>query len=143
MRAETGRAARRLAGCLVVVWLLGCSSAPAVHVEAPLPAGTDPVLFVTAARQKAAIVAALRAAGFQVLDQPRADAYLTRVTVGIDQGARDCGTLNNVRFSIRRDQRTLVEVEAKGWTGGCQPNVFDAASRALRQRVLAMTGGAA
>jgi hypothetical protein len=137
------RTPARLTGTLALVaaGLLGCSSAPSVQVESPLPAGIDPILFVTAARQKPEIVAALRAAGFQLVDQPRGDAYLTRVTVGIDQGARDCGTLNNVRFSLRREQRTVVEVEAKGWTGRCQPNVFDAASRTLRARVLAMTGG--
>lgn len=128
------RGRRAIAGALLSAGLAGCgASAPTVAVLEPLPA-EEPVLVVTAARQKQAVERALRAAGFTVDERPRADAYLLRVTLGIDQGSRPCGTLNNVRYALRREKRTLVEIEAKGWTGTCEPNVFDAASQALRQQ---------
>ncbi len=57
------------------------------------------------------------------------------MTLGIDQRSRPCGTLNNVRYALRRGGQTLIEVEAKGWTGSCEPNVFDDASRALRRQL--------
>ncbi|HSP96998.1 MAG TPA: hypothetical protein VL049_07100 [Candidatus Dormibacteraeota bacterium] len=126
---------------LVLLAAVGaCGPTPAaVRVSEPLPSGA-PVLVVTAARQKDAIERALRAVGFAVDDRPRQGDYLLRVTLGVDQGARACGTLNNVRYELRRDGRTLIEVEAKGWTGTCEPNVFDDASRALQRQVSESAG---
>jgi hypothetical protein len=111
-----------------------------VTVVEPLPRGEDPVIAVTAATQRDTILQALIAAGFTLSDRPHTTAYLLRVTLGIDQGARACGSLNNVRYSLRRDQHTIVEVVAKGWSGACEPSVFTDASRALRQQIVEMTG---
>jgi len=129
-------------GALLLGVLAACGpTAPTVDVRQPLPKGEDPVLCVTAAQQKPAIEQALRAAGFQVVDGPAQTPYLLRVTLGLDQGARACGTLNNVRYALRRAGETIVQAEAKGWTGSCEPNVFDAVSRLLRERVVAMRDG--
>jgi len=119
----------------------GCTSRTRITVTTPLPSGTDPAIFVTAARQKDPVLRALKDAGFHIVDAPGPDVYLMRVTLGVDQWSRPCGTLNNVRFSLRQQQLTLIDAEAKGWTGTCQPNVFDEVSRALRTRVLAFTEG--
>jgi hypothetical protein len=100
-------------------------------------------LTVTAAQQKPAIEQALRAAGFVLDERPRQDALLLRVTLGIDQRSQACGTLNNVRYALRRDQQTLIVVEAKGWTGSCAPNVFDEASIALRRAIDGAAGAEA
>jgi hypothetical protein len=130
-------AARRM---LLVAGVGACGPTPAtVRVSEPLPGGA-PVLVVTAARQKDAIERALRAAGLVVDDRPRDGDFLLRVTLGVDQGSRPCGTLNNVRYEIRRDGRTLIEVEAKGWTGTCEPNVFADASRALQRQISESAG---
>lgn len=115
--------------------LAACGPTPAVvRVVEPLPPG-ERVLTLTAAQQRPAIEQALRVAGFVLDDRPRRDALLLRVTLGIDQGSQACGTLNNVRYALRRDRQTLMVVEAKGWTGSCQPNVFDEASVALRRAI--------
>ncbi len=112
---------------------------PEVHVLGQLPRGVDPPVYVTAARQKEEITRALRAAGFHVVDRVDESACLLRVTIGMDQGSRPCGTLNNVRGELRVGGRTVVEVEAKGWTGSCEPNILDATSRELRRRIVELT----
>jgi len=48
--------------------------------------------------------------------------------------------LNNVRYGLRTGGRVIVEAKAKGWTGTCEPNVFDVVSRELRRRMVGMTG---
>ena len=116
------------------------ATAPAVTVVTPLPRGEDPSIVVIAARQREAVITALTAAGFRIAERVQESPYLLRVTLGVDQGSRACGTLNNVRYALRRDQQTIVEVSAKGWTGTCVPSVFNDASRALRASVVAMTG---
>jgi len=127
---------------VVAVLVGGCTThAPEVDVRTPLPKGTDPLIYVTSARQKERVIGALNAAGFHLVDAPADGVYLLRVTVGIEQGSRPCGTLNNVRLSLRRQEKSIVEAEAKGWTGSCQPNVFDDVSRALRARIVDMTDG--
>lgn len=132
---------RRVTAGGFLLLLMGCGpTAPVLDVLEPLPAGAPPRMRVTAAQQKERIVAALHAAGVQVSD---GDApYLLRVTLGVDQGRRECGTLNNVRYALRREGRTLLEITAKGWTGTCLPNVFDDASRLLQRHLLdTSTGG--
>jgi hypothetical protein len=134
---------RREFGYLVIVLgiaLAGCvPTAPEVRVLGQLRRGVDPAVYLTAARQKNEIARALRAAGFHLVDRLEDGAYLLRVTIGVDQGSRPCGTLNNVRYELRSQGQTIVEAEAKGWTGLCEPSVFDAVSRELRHRVVEMT----
>lgn len=128
-------------GLVLSITLAGCTpTAPEVRVLAPLPRGIDPAVFVTAARQKEEIARALRGAGFQVVDRVDDSPYLLRVTVGVDQGSQPCGTLNNVRYELRSEGTSVIVAEAKGWTGSCEPNIFDAVSGALRRRVVEMTG---
>jgi len=115
-------------------------TAPEVHVLSQLARGIEPVIYVTAARQKDEITRALRAAGFRVVDRVSESSYLLRATLGVAQDSRPCGTLNNVRYELRAQGRTVISAEAKGWTGACAPNVFDAVSRELRRHVVEMTG---
>lgn len=126
---------------LATVIVAGCAEkTPQIRVIEQLPRGTDPIIFVTAARQKDEIVHALRAAGFHLVDTQVDGAYLLRVTVGIDQDSQACGTLNNVRYALRSEKRDIIEAVAKGWTGTCSSNVHDTVSRELRQRVVEITG---
>ena len=90
-------------------------------------------IFVTAARQKQEIKQALRDAGFVIVDQLNDDARLLRVTIGMDQAYKPCGTLNNVRFQLRYNDANSAELSAKGWTGACQPNILAQLSRDLWQ----------
>lgn len=120
--------------------LAGCSSvAPEVRVVDPLPQGINTPIYVTAARQKNEIKHALRDAGFRIVDRLEDSLRFMRVTIGVDQGSKVCGTLNNVRFQLRFEGRNVAEASAKGWTGSCQPNVFDELSRKMRQELLGIT----
>lgn len=139
-RPDRAAAARRLVARLVPVLVVACvTTTPRVTVLEALPPGPEPLLYVTTARQKAEVVAALRAAGLRLADRPGATPYVLRVTIGIDQGATACGTLNSVRYALRRDRRTVIEIDARGWTGTCEPNVLAALSQALRAQLRAAT----
>lgn len=107
------------------------ATAPVTRVVGPLPE-EELGIYVTAARQKEEVVRSLRAAGLRLVDAPGDGSYLLRVTIGAPQESQPCGTLNNVRYTLRYGGRTVAETEAKGWTGTCEPNVLDAASRELR-----------
>jgi hypothetical protein len=121
---------------LLSIALSGCSPvAPEVRVFEPLPQGINTPIYVTAARQKDKIKHALSDAGFRIVDRVEDSLRLMRVTIGVDQGSQSCGTLNNVRFQIRFEGRNVVEATAKGWTGSCQPNVFDEVSHEMWQRL--------
>jgi hypothetical protein len=125
---------------LMSIALAGCSPVtPEVQVFEPLPHGIDTPIYVTAARQKDKIKRALRDAGFRIVDRMEDSLRLMRVTMGVDQGTQTCGTLNNVRFQLRYEGRNVVEATAKGWTGSCQPNIFDEVSREMWQRLFGAT----
>lgn len=121
---------------LAATILPGCSeTATHIRIIEPLPRGQEPSIYLTAARHKNEIGRFLQTAGFQIADTQTDNTYLLRVTVGIDQGSQACGTLNNVRYALRKNNRDVIEATAKGWTGTCEPNVFNAVSRELRQRI--------
>jgi hypothetical protein len=82
-------------------------------------------------------MAALRRAGIVVVDDLLESSHQLRVTLGVDKSFRDCGTLNNVKYAMRLQRRTLLELAGRGWTGECQPNVFDEMSRELARAVRA------
>ena len=88
-------------------------------------------LFLVAAQQKAEISASLSAAGFELEDSLLTAPYFLRVTLGNEQGSRSCGALQGVKYSLRRDGAEVLLVAGKGWSGSCQPNLFDLASREL------------
>lgn len=126
---------------LLCIAVAGCASTtPQEIIPVKLTHGVESPIFVTAARQKVEISQSLRNAGFNVVDRLEDCIYLVRATIGIDQDKRECGSLNNVRYQLRSQSQTIIEVEAKGWTGSCQPNVLDHASRELRSRVIEMLG---
>lgn len=82
-----------------------------------LPPEPNPPIYLTAARQKDEIAKALRQAEFQLADRVDATPFLLRVSLGNNQQSQSCGTLNNVRYELRTQGKTIVLVEAKGWTG--------------------------
>lgn len=125
---------------LLSIALAACSPiAPEVQVFETLPHSIDTPIYVTAARQKDEIIHALRDSGFHVVDRMEDGLRFMRVTIGVDQESRPCGTLNNVRYQLRFEGRNVAEASAKGWTGSCQPNIFDEVSRQMRQRIVETT----
>ncbi len=125
---------------LLSIFLAGCSPiAPEVRIFETLPRSIDTPIYVTAARQKGEIIRALRDAGFHIVDHMEDSLRLMRVTIGADQGSQPCGTLNNVRYQLRFEGRNVAEASAKGWTGSCQPNIFNEVSREMRRRLFGTT----
>lgn len=114
----------------------GCSQIkPEAEVFAELPQGRETPIFITAARQKEGCKQALRQAGFRIVDNLEESERLLRVTIGIDQDTKACGSLNNVKLQLRFEGRTVAEVSGKGWTGTCQPNILTDLSRDLWRKL--------
>ncbi|HVN87709.1 MAG TPA: hypothetical protein VMW17_22965 [Candidatus Binatia bacterium] len=125
---------------LLIVATVGCApTAPVVQVIEEPPHWDKPRVYLTAARQRDEVARGLRAAGFQLVDEIDDRSYFLRVTIGSTQSSRPCGTLNNVRYELRVQGRTIVTAEAKGWTGTCEPNVFDDVGRELWRRLVEST----
>jgi len=76
-------------------------------MEGPLSVDGDPVLFVTAAKQKPAAVASLRRVGIAVTDDVVEASHQLRITLGVDKSFRDCVTLNNIKYALRADGRSV------------------------------------
>ena len=116
----------------LVLTLPACGTVPPTPTtQGTLVLEAEPSFYVTAAKQKPAVVDALRRAGIVVVDDLLESSHQLRVTLGVDKSFRDCGTLNNVKYTIRLQRRTLLEFAGRGWTGECQPNVFDEMSLEL------------
>ena len=122
-------------GCATVA-----AEAPPGSLRAAALDGVPRTVFVMAARQKPRIVESLAAAGVEVSANLLDAGFVLRVTIGADQGFSSCGTRNNVKYSLRREGLIELELVEKGWTGTCEPNVFDALSARLA-RALAGGGG--
>jgi len=43
--------------------------------------------------------------------------------------------LNNVKFQLRFEGRTVAEANGKGWTGTCQPNILTDMSHDLWRKL--------
>ena len=84
-----------------------------------------------AAREKETALRSLREAGVAVVEDPTEASYLLRVTIGVPQGMKACGQLRNAKFALRREGRTVLGLASKGWTGACEPHVFETLSREL------------
>ena len=126
---------------LVLLLLLSaCGSRPPTpKTPSFIALEAEPSFYLIAAKQKPEILASLRGAGITVVDDLLESSHQLRVTLGVDKSFRDCGTLNNVKYAIRQQSRTLLELAGRGWTGGCQPNVFDEMSRELARVIRAGT----
>lgn len=88
-------------------------------------------VYLVAARQKPRIAESLRRAQVQVVADILDSPALLRVTVGNEKGFRSCGTRNNVKYSLRIGVVEALQLTEDGWTGTCEPNVFDALSARL------------
>lgn len=136
---STSRAAspmHRLLGLTLVMTplLVGCTpKAARVEFARRLPS-SEPRVFLVAAQQKERIAESLQEAGFELADDLLDAPYLLRVTLGNEKDFRACGTLSNVKYSLRHEGRSVVDLTAAGWSGTCKPNVFDEMSERLIRR---------
>lgn len=117
---------------LVAIAAWGCGpSAAELHFEGALASHPEARLVLVATKQKERIRASLLEAGLGLSDEMlEADFYL-RVTVGNEKAFRACGTLNNVEYELLQRSARVLTLTAAGWTGRCEPNVFDEMSGRL------------
>ena len=88
-------------------------------------------VYLVAARQKGRIAESLSNAGLRVVDDILDSPALLRVTVGNEKGFQRCGTRNNVKYALHVGGAQVLELTEAGWTGTCEPNVFDELSARL------------
>ena len=91
----------------------------------------DGPLYLIAAKQKVEIAAALERAGVKLTDDLLDSGAVLRVTLGVQKSVKACGAASNVKYAVRRDGETLLELRGSGWTGTCEPLVFDEMSALL------------
>ena len=129
---------RHLAATLIAscIGILACSSSPVAPflVKYQVPVEGPKVVFLAASEQDDRIAEALRAAGFEVAPKWKTGEYKLRVDVGGVRANRDCGSSNNIRYLLlQQGQRNSegLQLKGRGWTGTCDPNIFDAMSEKL------------
>jgi hypothetical protein len=135
------RPAPWIAVATAIAGLLGSHLAASEEPAAPGVAVPEPAVYLVAARQKARIAESLRRAGIRVADDILDSPALLRVTVGNEKSFRSCGTRNNVKYALRIGGATGVELKKAGWTGTCEPNVFDDLSAQLAHALRATHRG--
>ncbi len=120
--------------CAGLALAAGCvSDGTTVSDEPDLSLDSSRRVFLVAAREKPRIRDSLTQVGFEVVADLLDAPYLLRVTLGVKKGRRDCGVLSNVKYALRENGETILELKGAGWTGSCEPNVFDAMSLELRE----------
>ncbi len=133
----------RLLLLVLVVLLHGCGTvAPVLTMKGSLSPESERSLYVTATKQKSIPLASLRRSGFTIAGDLLAAPYQLRITLGVDKAFRDCGTLNNVKYSLRSEGRPVLEISGRGWTGSCDPNIFDEMSQLLMRKFRVGTAAA-
>ena len=135
-RRQRSRWSAALAAC-AGVWIATSTAA-----EAPPSPGGDPVsgVYLVAARQKPRIAESLKRGGVRLVEDLLESPLMLRVTVGNEKGFRSCGTRNNVKYALHLDGVKILEFADEGWTGSCEPNVFDAMSAQLGQKLAESAG---
>lgn len=115
--------------------LAGCRSTPKSHPEIAIVKVENPTVFLVAAKEKGAVRASLERAGFKVERDHLATPHFLRVTVGFTQGFRSCGQEHNVRYELVIEGKRVIDLRRRGYTGTCVPNVLDALSEDLYERL--------
>jgi hypothetical protein len=93
----------------------------------------EPEVFLVASRQRERIAAALTEAGFKVSNSASAP-YALEVGVGSNRARRGCGTKNNVSYTLNTNNLSVLQIKARGYTGNCEPNVFDEMSATMASK---------
>jgi hypothetical protein len=112
---------------------VACATSEPVRVETSgdLPKGTEPVVFLVAARDKPRIQASLELAGFRIAADVLATPWYLRVTTGNFKGYGRCGVVSNVKYALRYSGKPVLELAASGPMGACESNAIDALSGRL------------
>ena len=124
---------QRVVAAWAALWL-ACTNPTPPHIEVrgALSPDEEPRVFLVATREKERIALSLTEARIALADDIVGAPFLLRVTLGSEKASRACGAFANVKYSLRREEHEIFLIVASGWTGSCEPNVFEALSRTLR-----------
>jgi hypothetical protein len=115
----------------LLVALLGCISTaePQIVIR-----NHDPIagpLYLIAAKEKREIRESLSQAGVDLTDDLVAATAVLRVTLGVEKSHKGCGAYSNVKYAVRINRERLLELTGAGWTGTCEPLIYDEMSALL------------
>jgi len=128
------RSRKKILAALFALALAGCSSAgvaPKISMRNGFHGGKPRTIYVISERDRDAVTESLQKAGFGIAQDASSAGYVLRVSIGAKRKTAPCGTVNNVRYALGGDAATVLEIQARGWTGTCSPNVYDDMSAAL------------
>lgn len=131
---------------------VACSTVPAeVTHQKPGALAPDPLIYVSAQHDRERVDESLRRAGLRLTTGSDAE-YVLLVDTSSQRSGQDCGALRNVRYQVRvvptsstrgafsplgltvGEDRTALEIKARGWTGSCEPSVYDEMSDSLARQ---------
>jgi hypothetical protein len=117
------------------VCLASCSTIVPATITRPLAVELteETAVFLTAARQREAVKRSLESAGIRVIESGVAP-YTLRVKIGSSRGTRECGSKNNVIYSLSAYGRTVLGMKGRGWTGSCPDSMLDDMSALLAEQ---------
>lgn len=115
--------------------LNGCRSTPEHPPEIEIAKVADPTIFLVSAKEKDAVRASLERAGFAVESDHLATPHFLRVTIGSPKDFLPCGKKHNVRYELAIGGKRVIDMRRSGYTGTCVPNVLDALSEDLYERL--------
>lgn len=112
-----------------------CSTIVPATITRPLAIALDEeaAVFLVAARQREAVKRSLVNAGIRVIESGIAP-YTLRVKIGSSRGSRECGSKNNVVYSLSAYGRTVLGMKGRGWTGSCPDSMLDDMSTLLAEQ---------
>jgi hypothetical protein len=57
--------------------------------------------------------------------------YTLHVKIGSSRGTRECGSKNNISYSLSGQGFSVLGIKGRGWTGSCPDNMLDEMSALL------------
>jgi len=93
--------------------------------------GISEGVFLVANSQRDRVLESLQKSGISITNDLADARYVLNVQVGKSRAHVGCGTINQVRYSIKADGREIAATVGRGRTGQCAPNLFDAMSRKM------------
>ena len=99
---------------------------------APMQADYGYFLSTAASKeQRKNIIRAGEAEGLRFETQPEGNFYTLEVLLGRIHNQNDCGTFRNVIYRVSQSGARVLVLKARGWTGQCDPGVYDGLSKLL------------
>ncbi len=111
----------------------GCTSpVPPTVTRAPTnQLKANPAIYLQASVQRPRVAESLRNAGVHLAETFAEADYILNVKVGKRHRTQACGGSSNISYILDGRANHLMVIKARGLTGTCLPNVFDAMSQKL------------